>query len=252
MRNVWVIAEKELKSYFSSPIAYGLIAFFALLIGAIFWLTVVGIVEAGSQPSRGFPVNVNEMVLRPVIANMGVFSLFLIPMITMRLFAEEKRTGTFELLATSPVKDWEIVTGKWLASLFMYSMILIFSAINFVVIFMYSQPDWKPMAIALLGLVLQGGALLAVGTFLSSLTRNQIIAGISGFAVCLLLWIMAWLTEIKSDSLSQVINYISVIPHFEAFAKGLLNSMDVVYYVSMIVFWLFLTTRSLESIRWRG
>jgi ABC-2 type transport system permease protein len=170
----------------------------------------------------------------------------------MRLIAEEKRTGTFELLATSPIKDWEIVLGKWLSSLLLYIMILLFAGINFVVVFMYSQPDWKPVLVSFLGLVLQGGALLAVGTFLSSITRNQIIAGVAGFAVCLLLWMMAWTTETRSDVFSQIVNYISVIPHFEAFAKGVLNSMDVVYYVSMIAFWLFLTTRSLESIRWRA
>lgn len=252
MRNAWVIADKELKLYFASPIAYGLIAFFALLLGAIFWLTLAFFVEQSAGRAQGFPINLNEGIIRPVFANMAVFSLFIIPMITMRLFSEEKRQGTFELLATSPVKDWEIVFGKWIGAMLLYLTVILFASISFLILFMYGQPDWKPFVTGYLGLILQGGVLIAVGTFLSSLTRNQIIAGVAGFASCLLLWILSWMTEIRTDAVSKVVSYISVLVHFEPFAKGLINSMDVVYYLSMIFFWLFLTTRSLESIRWRG
>ncbi len=112
--------------------------------------------------------------------------LFFIPMITMRLFAEEKRMGTIELLATSPVRDTEVIIGKWLSALILYGVLLLFSAINFAFLFRYGNPDWKPLAIGYLGLLLQAGGLLAIGTFISTLTKNQIIAGAATFGVCLL------------------------------------------------------------------
>ena len=255
MRNIWTIADKELRTYFSSPIAYGLMAFFSLLVGFVFAVAINAFVSASMQSASmgpGFALNMNDYIVRPVFSNMAVFSLFIIPMITMRLFAEEKRQGTFELLATSPISDAEIVVGKWLAALLMYLGIVLFASISLIILFMYGEPDWKPMLTGFLGIVLQGGALLAIGTFLSSLTRNQIIAGISGFAVCLLLWIVSWMTEFKTDTASQVLSYLSVVTHAESFSKGVLNTKDLLYYVSLTFLALFLTTRSLESIRWRG
>jgi ABC-2 type transport system permease protein len=253
MRNAWLIAEKELRHYFSSPVAYALIALFAILIGLIFWLTLAFFVQNSAQGGpMSAPMNMNERIFGPVIANMGVFSLFLIPMIAMRLFAEEKRGSTFELLATSPVNDWEIVLGKWLGATVMYGVLVLYASISFLILFMYGEPDWKPMLVAFLGLLLQGGTLIAMGAFLSSLTNSQITAGAASFALSLLLWILSWVTELRSDAVSKVLGYLSVIGHFEAFAKGVINSMDVIYYVSMIFLFLFLATRSLESIRWRG
>lgn len=254
MRNAWLIAEKELRHYFSSPVAYALIALFAILIGLIFWLTLAYFVQNSAQGAGPMspPMNMNEAIFRPVMANMGVFSLFFIPMIAMRLFAEEKRTSTFELLATSPVKDWEIVLGKWLGATVMYAVLVLYASISFLILFMYGEPDWKPMLVAFLGLLLQGATLIAIGAFVSSLTNSQITAGAASFAISLTLWIVSWVTELRTDALSKVFGYLSVIGHFEPFAKGLINSMDVIYYVSMIFLFLFLATRSLESIRWRG
>ena len=132
-------------------------------------------------------MNINEKIIRPLLANVSVIWAFLIPLITMRLFAEEKRTGTIELLATSPVRDLEIILGKWLAALLLYACLLLLTAVNFGFLFRYGNPDWKPLAVGYLGLLLQAGALLAIGTFISTLTKNQIIAGAMTFGVCLLL-----------------------------------------------------------------
>jgi ABC-2 type transport system permease protein len=184
--------------------------------------------------------------------NVSVIGLFLIPMITMRLFAEEKRSGTIELLMTSPVRDWEVILGKWLAALTMYACILGTSAIHIALLFAYGQPDWRPILIGYLGLLLQGGCLLAVGTFISTLTRNQIIAAGATFAACLLLWILDWVSAYETATWARVMGYLSVVTHFEPFSKGVLDSKHLVFYVSMIFLGLFLTARSMESLRWRA
>lgn len=255
MTKIWVITEKEIKSYFSSPIAYGLMAFFAALSGFFFYAATAFFVERGMEAQmsgRQFPMNVNEWVIRPLLTNISVIGLFLIPMITMRLFAEEKSTGTMELLLTSPVTDLEIIVGKWLAALILYASILGISALQIAILFLYGRPDWKPVLVGYLGLLLQGGCLLAIGSFISTLTKKQIIAGGGTFAACLLLWVMDWVSAYNPSSFGKVISYLSVVAHFEPFSKGVLDTKDIIFYVSMIFFGLFLTSRAMESLRWRA
>lgn len=255
MKNVWVICRKELNSYFVSPIAYGLMAFFALLAGFFFYSATAFFVQRSMESQmagRGFPMSVNEWVIRPVLQNVSVIGLFLIPMITMRLFAEEKRSGTYELLATSPIHDYEIIVGKWLAALIMYACILGVSMLDIFILFAYGQPDIKPLLVGYLGLLLQGGCLLAVGTFISNTTRSQIVAGVATFAICLLLWVLDWVSSLETSAWAKVVSYMSVLTHFEAFSKGVIDTKDVIYYVTMIFLGLFLTARSMESLRWRA
>lgn len=255
MKNTLLICRKELRSYFASPIAYGLMAFFAAIAGYFFYVATAIFVTRGMESQmmgRGFPMDVNEWVVRPVLMNVSVIGLFIIPMITMRLFAEEKRSGTIELLATSPVHDVEIILGKWLAAMVLYACILALSALNLVVLFVYGQPDWKPILVGYLGLLLQGAALLAIGTFISTTTRNQIIAGTATFAICLLLWVFDWISAYETAAWAKVMSYLSVVTHFEPFSKGVLDSKDVLFYASVIFFGLFLTSRSMESLRWRA
>jgi ABC-2 type transport system permease protein len=255
MRNVFTIFSKEIKSYFSSPIAYGLMAFFALVAGYFFYVYVAIFVSRSVESQmmgRGMPMDVNEWVIRPMLMNVSVIGLFIIPMITMRLFAEEKGRGTIELLATSPVHDWQIILGKWLAALALYAAILAISMLNVVVLFFYGKPDLSPILTGYLGLLLQGGCLLAIGTFLSTTTRNQIIAGVATFAICLMLWVLDWVSSYETAAWAKVVAYMSVITHFEPFAKGVIDTKDLIFYLSMIFFGLFLTARSMESLRWRA
>jgi len=255
MRNIWIIWRKELNSYFVSPIAYLLLTMFALIFGFFFWNSVGYFNMMGLESQmrgQGFPMSVNEYVIRPLLSNVSVIGLFFIPMITMRLFAEEKRMGTIELLATSPIRDIEVIIGKWLAALTLYAVMLLFTAVNFAFLFKYGNPDWRPLLIGYLGLLLQAGGLLAVGTFISTLTRNQIIAGAATFGVCLLLWVMEWVAGYETAAWAKVLAYLSVITHFESFAKGVLDSKDALYYASLIFLGLFLTSRSMESLRWRS
>ena len=255
MRNVIVIFKKELRSYFASPIAYLLLTIFAVIFGFFFYSATRFFVLQGMQMQmmgRGMPMDVNEYVIRPLLTNASVIGLFLIPMITMRLYAEEKRSGTIELLMTSPVRDLEIVLGKWLAALVLYASILGISGINLAILYAFGRPDWKPILVGYLGLLLQGGCLLAIGIFISTMTKNQIIAGGATFAVCLMLWVLDWVSAYDQSAWAKVVAYLSVVTHFEPFSKGVIDSKDIIFYLSMIFFGLFLTARSVESLRWRA
>jgi len=197
-------------------------------------------------------MNVNEQIIRPLLGFASTIALFLVPMITMRTLAEEKKTGTIELLLTSPIKDIEIIIGKWLGAMLLFLCVLGMSMINIALLFAWGKPDLKPVLVAYLGLILQGGCLLAIGVFISTTTRNQIIAGGVTFFVCLLLWLLSWFTAFDTSAGAQVINYLSIVTHFENFSKGVLELKDVVFYLSMIFFTLFLTSRAMESLRWRA
>jgi len=255
MRNTWTICRKELGTYFASPIAYLLLTMFAVIFGFFFWNALGYFVNMGMEMQlRGeaMPMNINEQVIRPLLSNVSVIGLFFIPMITMRLFAEEKRSGTIELLATSPVRDIEVILGKWFAALILYACLLLFTALNFAFLFLYGKPDWKPLLVGYLGLLLQGGLLLAIGTFISTLTKNQIIAGAATFGVCILLWVLEWVSGYESATWATVLAYLSVITHFDSFARGVIDSKDVVFYLTGIFLGLFITARSMESLRWRS
>jgi ABC-2 type transport system permease protein len=254
MRNILVICGKELRSYFASPIAYILLTLFGVIFGYFFWVVLGSFINyslEAQMSGQSFPMNLNEQIIRPLLSNVAVIGLFFIPLITMRLFAEEKRTGTIELLATSPVRDLEIIIGKWLASVVLYACMLLFTAVNFAFLFKYGNPDWKPLVIAYLGLLLQAGALLAIGTFISTLTKNQIIAGAVTFGVCLLLWVVGWV-DYETAAWARVVTYFSVVNHFETFARGVVASKDAIFYATVIFLGLFFTARSMESLRWRS
>jgi ABC-2 type transport system permease protein len=230
-------------------------AIFGVLFGYFFYAEIVYFAQTSMEmqmTGRAMPMNINQQVIAPLLGNTSVVMLFLIPMITMRLFAEEKRQGTMELLLTSPVRDWEIVAGKYLGAILMFGAILLLSIIDMAMLFAYGNPAWAPIVSGYLGLFLQGGCLLAIGTYISTTSKNQIVAGATTFAVCLLLWVLSWLTELQSSAVAKVISYCSVLTHFEPFSKGVIDTKDIVFYLSFIFFGLFLTTRSLESLRWRA
>jgi ABC-2 type transport system permease protein len=249
------MCQKELKSYFASPIAYAVLALFGLIFGFGFYTATRDFVRFSFQSQMmggGQPMSVNEQIIRPLLGFASTVALFLIPMITMRLFAEEKRSGTIELLLTSPVTDTQIILGKWLGAMLLYLCVLAMSMINIAMLFAWGKPDLKPVLVAYLGLALQGGCLLAIGTFISTTTKNQIVAGGVTFFTCLLLWLLSWFTAYDSTAPAQVVNYLSIVTHFENFGKGVLDLKDVVFYISFIFFALFATSRSMESLRWRA
>jgi gliding motility-associated transport system permease protein len=255
MRNIWTICRRELYAYFVSPIAWVLLTIFAFLSGVFTYIITSSFVRfslEGQMSGQPTPMNINEQVIAPLFSNIAVVGLFLIPLISMRLFAEEKRQGTIELLVTSPLHDLEIIIGKWLASVIMYCALLAVLAADYSFLFIYGNPDWKPVATGFLGIVLQGACLLSFGSFISTLTRNQIVAGAIGFALALVLWILNWTTSFGNSIGVQVLNYLSIVSHMDSFSRGVVDTKDLIYYLSMIFLGLFLTARSLESLRWRA
>lgn len=255
MRNVLAIAGRELRSYFASPIAYVVVGLFALLFGYFFYAILVFFSEQSMRMGMmGGPasLNVNQMMLRPLLLNTSVILLFVLPMLTMRSFSEEKRSGTFELLLTTPLTDWQIVFGKFLGAMALYALMLAISLLDIALLFWYGNPEWKPIATGYLGLLLMGGCFIALGLFISSLTKNQIVASVITFSAFLMLWVINWIGESAGPVTRQILSALSITEHFEDFVKGVLDTRHVIYYLSFITFGLFLTAKSVDSERWRG
>ena len=254
MRNVLAIAGKELRGYFASPIAYIVIGFFALLFGYFYYVAVVFFNRQSMQMAMGMggTMNINQMLITPVFMNATVMMLFLLPAITMRTYAEEKRSGTIELLLTSPITDTEIILGKFLGAMGLYASMLAVTLIHVVILFMYGNPEWKPIASAYLGLLLMGGCFISVGLLISSLTKNQIVAGVVTFAVFLMLWVINWIGTFVGPTAQAILSHLSITDHFEDFSRGVIDTKHLVYYVSFIGLGLFLTAKSVDSERWRG
>jgi ABC-2 type transport system permease protein len=255
MRNVLAIAGKELRSYFASPMAYIIVGLFAAIFGIFYMAAVTWFAE--QSMGMGFrqgpqPMNINQDLIRPILYNATVVMLFLLPMVTMRTYAEEKRSGTMELLLTTPLTDVQIIVGKFLGAMGLYAVMLLVSLAYIAFLFFYSTPEWKPILAAYLGLLLLGGGFIAFGLFISSLTKNQIVAAIGTFTLFLMLWIIDWLGDQGGPTTRTIVSYLSVTKHFEDFAKGVIDTKHVVYYLSFITFGLFLTAKSVDTERWRG
>jgi ABC-2 type transport system permease protein len=254
MRNVVTIARKELQGYFASPIAYVVIGFFALLFGYFFYTFLYFFERQSMQmaPGMGTPLNVNQALIGPAFMNVSVIVLFVMPMITMRSYAEEKRSGTMELLLTSPLTDLQIILGKFFGALALYALMLAVTLIHIAVLFLYGSPEWKPVATGYLGLLLMGSCFISAGLFISSLTKNQIVAGMISFAVFLMLWVINWLGQSMGPTGQAIVTHLSITDHLDDFARGIIDTKHLVYYLSFIVFGLFLTAKSVDSERWRG
>ncbi len=255
MGNVWALARREVQSYFSSPVAYVVLALFIFLFG-YFFSDYLFVFFERSMGRGGFgrpaeTLNLNQDLIRFLFLTTSVVLLFLIPMLTMRSFAEEIRSGTIELLLTSPLTDFQIVLGKFLGALALYGAMLALTSLHMAILFFFGDPEWKPLLVGYLGMLLLGAAFIAFGLLFSSLTRNQIVAGFLTFATFLFLWLIEY-AESWAGPASGFVTYLSVTKHLEEFAKGVIDSRDVVYYVSFVAFGLFLSKQSLESLRWRG
>ncbi len=237
MRNSLIIAQKELNTYFASPLAYIITAFFLLLSGFFFYILL-------AQSS--------EVSLRYWYGNMIVVLLFVAPLITMRLLAEEQRMGTIELLMTSPVRDWEVVVGKYLAAFvfmaFMFALTLFYPLL----LSRIGQPDWGPIVSGYLGILLYAGATLAIGLFASSLNQNQVVGAFVSFVILLIFYLLNFFAQVmNAGALSGLLQYLTINAHLDDFARGVIDTQHVVYYLAAIALFLFITTRIVESKRWR-
>jgi ABC-2 type transport system permease protein len=253
---IWPIYKKELRLYFTSPVAYIVLTIFLFLTGLFFSAIFGGFARASMQmamnPQMGRDFNVTDNVLRPLLGNMSIILLFLIPLVTMRLFAEERRSGTIELLLTYPVRDGAVLLGKYLASLTLYAAMLAGTLAFPLMLAYFTRVEWGPFATGYLGLLLMGAMFLAVGLFVSSLTENQIVAAIVTIGILLAFWIISWMSEFVGGPLGSVLTHLSILEHNDTFAKGVIDTKDVIYYLDFTVLALFFTLRSLEVRRWRG
>ena len=256
MRNIAAIWQREMKSYFVSPIAYVVLTVFIFLSGYFFYSYLSQIIQATMLQAQfgqaSQPINVPAIVTQALFQTMSVVLLFMIPMLTMGLLAEEKKRGTIELLMTSPVGHFQVIAGKYSASLTFLLIMLMANAVTILPLFIYGEPDLNPILSGYLGMFLYGMTLLAVGLFISTLTENQIVAVIITFGVSLALFVIESLSASAIGVTKNVISYISIMGHLEDFTKGIIDTSHIIYYVTFAFLGLFLAYRSLESMRWKS
>jgi ABC-2 type transport system permease protein len=260
MRNIFVIAEREIKAYFTSPIAYVVLTLFILLSGFFFTVILGNIAQSASMRAMQSaqtgqlppPADMPGDVSRAFLGVVSSIMLFLFPMITMSLFSEEKKRGTIELLLTAPITDLQVVLGKVLAASAFYVVLLLSTAVNVAVLYMYSSPASGPILTAYLGLFLYGLAVVAIGMFISTLTENQIIAAVLSFAVVLFFWVIDAVGRNAGENVKAVLSYLSLGGHLNDFLMGVVSTSHIIFYLSLLLIGLFLTYRSLDSLRWRA
>ncbi|MBI5286540.1 MAG: ABC transporter permease subunit [Deltaproteobacteria bacterium] len=259
MKNLYLILKKELKSYFTSPIAYVVITIFLVITGYFFFNIFATFSTISFQATINpmlakqlHLLNITESVVRPLFGNISVIMLLMMPLLTMRLFAEEKKSGTIELLLTYPITDMQVLSGKFFACLIVLAVMLVLSLLYPLLIMVFGQPEVGPIITGYIGLFLMGASFISIGIFASSLTENQIIAATVAFGVLLIFWVMGFSAGLSGPGLEKFISYISITDHLEGFAKGVVDTEDVIYYLLFTILFLFLTLRVLESKRWRG
>jgi ABC-2 type transport system permease protein len=254
MKNLYPIYKKELAAYFTSPIAYVVIAVFLVFSGFWFYAQTINFWVA-SKEYAGNPevrLNLTEAVVTNIIWLMSFFTIFVIPGLTMRLYSEEKKLGTMELLFTYPVKDIEVVLGKGLACFTVYTVMLGFTLLYAVLLFVFGQPEIGPLVTGYIGLLLIGFAFIMLGGFFSSLTENQIIAYILGAGILMLMWVLRYFADFFSLEVGKVFTHLSTSEYVNNFSIGVFDTKDLIFYVNFSIFFIFLTLRSLESKKWRG
>ncbi len=257
MRNTLVIAGKELEGYFVQPVAYVVLTVFLLLGGWFFFALLrqfdemVQLVQMMGQGQQLQQMNLNSRVIEPLLHDLSIVLVIVMPALTMRVFAEEKRTGTYELLLTAPVRTGEIVAGKFIAAACFTLVMVLLAWIFPMILMVFGNPEVGVMFSGYLGLALLAITFVAVGLFTSSLTQNQIIAAISSFGLLILLFVISWPAEAGGGAAWSLLKYLSLPEHFAMLVRGVIDTSDIVFFLSMILVALFLTQRSVESARWR-
>jgi ABC-2 type transport system permease protein len=255
MKGILAIYRREMNSYFVSPIAYIVIGVFLLATGYFFTRILEGAIQNSMMMAQrgGGEMDVPMMVIRSFVGLAATFMLFLVPMLTMGVYAEERKRGTMEMLMTSPISEFQIVMGKFLASFTLLLLMLAPTLLYHLYISRFSEPalPWRIVGSGYLGVALLGAALVAIGSFISSLTENQIVAGVVTFVVFLLLWVLDIGLGSAGSAWGEIVKYLSILQHYEEFAQGIIDTTSIIFYVSLAALALFLTLRNLDSMRWR-
>jgi ABC-2 type transport system permease protein len=259
MKGLYAIYRKEMSHYFVSPIAYIVVGVF-LIVSAFFFTRILAALSQeaameGMQAMQfgGGGLDVTSMTVRDFFGVLSSLLLFFVWALTMGVYAEERKRGTIELLMTSPITDWEIVLGKYLGSMTLFAIMLFPTALYVAFMFAHSDPaaPWRLLIAAYLGAFLLGGTMLAIGSFFSSITENQLIAAVLTFGALLLLWVLDFGVRDTTSAFGATIQYLSVVHHYDDFTRGVVDTTNVIFYLSFIALALFLTVRSIDSMRWR-
>ena len=256
MTPVQAIIAKELRGYFVSPVVYVVGAVFLLLFGLLSYLYVgfagAQAIQLMQMQGGEAQINLNDLVFRNLFASMRIVLLLILPILTMRLFAEERKLRTFEFLMTSPIRINDIVVGKFISVFVIYLGLLSLTSLVPTVLMLFSDFDWNPIWTGYLGMVLLGALFIAVGIFASAVTENQIVAAFVSFGLLLTIWLISGLGSLFGDTpAGRVISYISYMEHYDRLVRGLIDTSDLVYFMSGLVLMLFLTHRVVESTRWK-
>jgi ABC-2 type transport system permease protein len=256
MSRLWALYKKEMRTYFTSPVAYAILTIFLIISGFFFINIVITYsnmsMQFGSFPQAQSYLNIGQSVLRALFANLAVIMLFFIPILTMRLISEEKHSGTLKLLLSYPIRDGEVLLGKFLA---VVTILLIMYLLTFpyvVFLFVYSSPEIGPFITNYLGILLLGTAFISLGIFASAVTERQVVAAVISFGALIMFWVINWIEDKANPLLSKILEDISIFTHMENFTRGIINTHDIVYYFLFTGLFLFLALMALQSRTWRS
>jgi ABC-2 type transport system permease protein len=256
MRGIMAVFKKEITITFSSPIFYAAAFIFMVVSGYFFYtnamIYTIRSFQAGQNPFLAERLNLSDFVVKPFFGDMAIVLLLMLPLITMRAYAEEKKMGTIELLFTYPISDGAVLAGKFAASMFTLLTMLVGTLLPLILLETFAHLDWGLILSGYLGILLLGASFIALGIFTSSLTENQIIAAVLSFGAFLLFWIIGWAKSFAGPPLGLILEHISIVVHLDSFVRGLIDSRDLVFYLVFIFFWLFVTLRFLNTRFWRG
>jgi ABC-2 type transport system permease protein len=256
MKGFTAVFRRELYTFFASPIFYVVGTIFLILSGYFFYNSVAYFslisFQAAQNPQMGGQVNLNEMVVKPLFDDMSIILLLIVPLLTMRLLAEEKKNGTIELLLTYPIREIAVLLGKYLATLLVILVLLAVTVIYMFLLAGFGRLEWGPVLTGYGGLVLLAASFVALGLFASALTQNQVIAAVIGFGALLMFWIIGWIGSVAGPMVNQAVHYLSLLDHLEPFSNGVLDTRDLMYFFNFSVFFIFLTLRYLDSQKIRG
>ena len=257
MSRLWALYKKEIRAYFTSPVAYAILTIFLIISGFFFVNVIISYsnmsMQFGSFPQAQSYLNIGQWVLRSLFANLAVIMLFFIPILTMRLIAEEKHSGTLKLLLSYPIKDGEVLFGKFLAVVTILFIMYLLTFPYVIFLFVYSSPDIGPFITNYLGMLLLGMAFVSLGIFASAVTERQVVAAVISFGALIMFWVISWVENKSANPLlGKILEDVSIFTHMENFTRGIINTHDIVYYLLFTALFLFLALMALESRTWRS
>ena len=256
MKGFLAVFKRELYAFFASPVFYVVGTVFLAMAGYFFYTAVAYFslisFQAAQNPFMGAQVNLNDMVIKPMFDDISIILLLMVPLLTMRLLAEEKKNGTLELLLTYPLRDLAVLLGKFLATLLVLLILLSATLVYLLILAGFGEFEWRVVLSGYGGLVLLCASFVALGLFVSSLTQNQIIAAVLGFGALMMFWVIGWAGSLSGPLVGPVVKYLSIMEHLDSFTKGVLDTRDIAYYLTFCVFFIFATLRYMDSQKIRG